>query len=207
MGVGAGRTGIYFASAVKLYHAFDRAGTMVAAAKSCLDDQLDPASIFIADAASMDFAPDGAYDLIFFCGEGIDEGSMQERADVLKEVRRVGREGAWFFFSSRNLQGFRSDAGYRGIGLLRRWQRYLLMAAANPGLARACQQSSAVLFDGTGDYRFPVLYVTPGEQVRVLKEAGFHDVRVFSTRTGLEVRDWRRWIRLRDETLYYLCRV
>jgi hypothetical protein len=83
----------------------------------------------------------------------------------------------------------------------------MLLAAANQDLRRFLHQPAAVLFDETEGYRLPVYYVTPKEQVRVLKEMGFHDVRVLSTRTGLEVRDWRRWDKLSDDTLYYLCRV
>ena len=81
------------------------------------------------------------------------------------------------------------------------------METANQNLKRLRHQSSAVLFDASGHYRLPVYYVTPREQVRALKELGFHDIRVFSMRTGLEVRDWRRWDKLTDDALYYCCRV
>jgi hypothetical protein len=81
------------------------------------------------------------------------------------------------------------------------------MAEANPGLGRLCHHAGAVLVDEQGGYQRPFHYVTPKEQVRVLKDLGFHDVRVLSTRSGLEVRDWRRWDKLVDRTLYYLCRV
>jgi SAM-dependent methyltransferase/CelD/BcsL family acetyltransferase involved in cellulose biosynthesis len=207
IGIGRGRTTVYFAPVVKKYHGFDHAQAIVVAAKASLDDQLDPEDIFLADARNMSFAADGAYDLVLFSGEGIDEVSVDDRARILKEVHRVGREGAWFCFSSRNLQSLKPGVGGRVMDLLRRLCRRMLMAAANPGLARLRCQSSAVLFDETGDYKLPVYYLTPKEQVRILKELGFHDVRVLSTRTGLEVRDWRRWDKLIDDTLYYLCRV
>ena len=207
IGIGNGRTSIYFASAVKLYHGFDQAQAMVTAAQEYFDDQIKADDMFLGDARAMSFAPDGAYDLVLFSGEGIDEASVEDRGRILKEVRRVGREGAWFCFSSRNLQSLRPWTGAGAVDLLRRLRRRMLMTAANPGLARLRHQLSAVLLDEAGGYRLPVHYVTPKEQVRALKELGFHDIRVLSTRTGLEVRDWRRWDKLSDETLYYLCRV
>lgn len=207
IGVCAGRTSIYFSPLVGSYHAFDPAGEMVACAKKNLDDQMNPEDIFLADARRMGFAAEGTYDLILFAGEGIDKVSAEDREVIFKEVRRVGREGAWFCFSSHNLQSLRPRVGVRAVDFLKRFRRRLLMGAANQGLERLWHQPFAVLFDETAGYRRPVYYVTPKEQVRALKELGFHDVRVLSTRTGLEVRDWRRWGRIFDDTLYYLCRV
>jgi SAM-dependent methyltransferase len=207
MGIGGGSTSLYFAPAVKLYHGFDHVQSMVTAEKACLDDQVDPDGIFLADARCMGFAADGVYDLILFSGEGIDTLTEDDRMRILKEVHRVGREGAWFCFSSRNLQSLRPAAGFGTIDFLRRLRRRMLMTVANHDLGRFLHQPAAVLFDETQGYQLPVHYVTPKEQVRVLKEQGFHDIRVLSTRTGLEVRDWRRWDKLVDDTLYYLCRV
>jgi SAM-dependent methyltransferase len=207
MGIGGGSTSLYFASVVKFYHGFDRVQAAVAADKKYLDDQVDPDDIFLADACSMAFAADGTYDLILFSGEGIDEASVEDRVRIMKEVHRVGREGAWFCFSSRNLQSLRPGVGFGAVDLLRRLRRHMLMGTANQGLARFRHQPSAVLVDEKSGYQLLVHYVTPKEQVRVLKELGFHDVRILSARSGLEVRDWRRWDKLIDDTLYYLCRV
>ncbi len=207
MGVGAGRTGVYFSTAVRTYTAFDHARPMVDAARAGLDDLLDPCSIVEADARKMSFAQDGAFDLLLFTGDGLDESSPEDRLRIGAEVRRAGRAGAVFFFSSRNLQGLGLRGSCGPADLLRRGRRNILMSVANQNLARLRRQASAVLFDESGCYRLPVYYVTPKEQVRLLKEAGFHDIRVFSARTGLEVRDWRLWDKIADDTVYYLCRV
>ncbi len=207
MAAGRGRTGIYFAGAVKQYAAFDRAPADIEAAHACLDDQVPARDIFVADARHMSFAVDGAYDLILCGGGRIDEFTEDDRRRVLEEVRRVAKEGAWFCFSSRNLQSLKPGQGSGAVDLLRRLRRRLLVAAANGHLARLCHQPSAMLVDEDSGYRVPVYYSTPNAQVRALKELGFHDIRVFSTRTGLEVRDWRRWSKLTDASLYYVCRV
>ncbi len=207
IGVGGGRTSIYFANAVKAYSAFDHAALMVATAHAYLDDQLGIDSIFKGDARGMDFADDGAYDLILFCGDGIDEAPEEDRVRIFEEVQRVGREGALFFFSSRNLQSLTLRKAFGALDFLRRLRRRALMGFANRNFKRLRHQSSAVLFDASGGYRLPAYYVMPREQVRALKQIGFHDVRVFSSRTGLEVRDWRRWDKLIDDSVYYLCRV
>ena len=206
IGIGRGLTTVHFAPAVRSYHGFDHDQSVVTDARQALGDLVGPDRIFIADVRSMDFAGDGSYDLILFSGEGIDVFSPEDRSRVLKEVHRAGREGAWFCFSSRNLQSLRPWAGFGAADLLRRWRRRMLLTAANQDLERFRHQPSAMLFDEASGYRQAVHYVTPKEQVRVLKELGFHDVRVLSTRSGLEVRDWRRWDKLVDDSLYYLCR-
>ncbi len=207
IGVGAGRTSIYFASRVRSYTAIDYAAPAAAMARTQLDDHLDPHHILEADAKSMGFAADGMYDLVLFAGEGVDEAVNEDRVRVFQEIQRVGREGALFFFSSRNLQSLTLGPARGMLDMLIRLRRRLLLAAANPGLRRLECQPSALLFEEHGGYRLPVYYGTPREQVRVLRELGFHDVRVFSMRTGLEVRDWRRWDKLTDDSLYYLCRI
>ena len=207
MGVGRGEAGVYFASAVKSYKAFDSRPSHVAAARARLDDYVTAQDIVVGEASRMDFAPDRAYGFIFFGAQGLDQAVPEARAQIFREVRRVGKEGAWFCFSSRNLQGLSVRNARGGVDLLKRWQRRLLMAAANENFNKLECQPSAMLFDASGGYELPSHYVTPKEQVRVLKESGFHDMRVFSGRTGLEVRDWRRWDKLADEVIYYLCRV
>jgi ubiquinone/menaquinone biosynthesis C-methylase UbiE/CelD/BcsL family acetyltransferase involved in cellulose biosynthesis len=207
IGVGHGRTSIYFAPAVKRYDAIDLVPSMVAVARADLDDLKDCQNIQQADARKMDHIPNGAYDFILFAGEGLDEASAEDRSRILQEVRRVGHEGTLFYFSSRNLQSLTLKKARGVLDFLARWKRRILMSTANENLYRSRCQESVYLFDELGGYRLPVYFGTPKEQARVLKELGFHDVRVFSTRTGLEVRDWRRWDKLTDETLYYICRV
>ena len=207
IGVGHGRTSVYFAPVVKRYDAIDHVPCMVAVAAADLDDLKDCQNILEGDAARMKGTSDGFYDFILFSAVGIDESSPEERLKVLREVRRIAREGAVFFFSSRNLQSLTIKTGRGALDFLRRWRRRLLMSVANENLYRSSGLESVYLFDEKGGYRLPVYFGTPKEQVRVLKDLGFHDVRVFSTRTGLEVRDWRRWDKLTDESLYYLCRV
>jgi hypothetical protein len=207
MGIGNDSAGIFFAGAVKSYTGLDRDPAQAAAARARLDDQLSAEDILAADPSNITFARDGVYDLVLFSAGGIDVLSSAERARIFEEVRRVGREGALFFFSSRNLQSIMAARSYGPADLLRRWRRRMLLAAANRDLALLCHQPVALLCEEAGQGASRVCYIRPREQVRVLKEAGFHDIRVFSGRTGLEVRDWRRWDKLADDMLYYLCRV
>ncbi len=207
IGVGHGRTSIYFALAVKRYDAFDHVSSRVAVARADLDDLRDYQNIVEADAHRINIGAEGTYDFILFAGEGLDESSTEDRLKILQEIRRVGREGALFFFSSRNLQSLTLKTARGALDFLYRWRRRVLMSTANKNLCLSRYQESVYLFDESGGYRLPVYYGTPKEQARILKELGFHDVRVFSSRTGLEVRDWRRWDKLTDEALYYLCRV
>ncbi|MFH0753895.1 MAG: GNAT family N-acetyltransferase [Candidatus Omnitrophota bacterium] len=207
IGIGHGRTSVYFSPVVKRYDAFDHVPSLVALARADLDDLKDCRNITQADAVRMKDVPDGFYDFILFSADGLDESCAQDRLKILQEVRRVGREGAWFFFSSRNLQSLTITTGRGVLDFFSRLRRRVLMSVANENWPRSRGLESVFLLDEKSGYRLPVYFGTPKEQVRVLKDLGFHDLRVFSTRTGLEVRDWRRWDKLADESLYYLCRV
>jgi hypothetical protein len=92
------------------------------------------------------------------------------------------------------------------LSRLRRWRRYRLLRAANPGLSALRKEPHAMIHDVGMDYRFPHYYIAPSAQARQLADFGFTDVRVFSVNSGEEILDQARWDDLIDSWVYYLCR-
>jgi len=208
VGVGAGRTLPYFATLGREYHAFDYAQQMVEHCRASSDDLVQPSQIVCDDARQMRSAADAAFDFVLISYNGIDSvGAEEDRLRVLAEVRRVAAAGALFCFSSHNLQSVTPAGGTGVLERMRRWRRYLMFRAANPGLATLRRQPSAMLFDVGSEYAFAHYYITPHAQARQLESLGYRDVRVFSVESGREVTDRAQWTQLLDSWVYYLCRV
>jgi SAM-dependent methyltransferase len=207
MGVGAGRTSLFFGRAAKSYVATDVAPVMLQACRETLGDYLDPSSFIECDARSMGIFADGSFDFILFSYNGIDCVNGDDRALVLSEVRRVGARGGWFCFSSHNIWSLTWRGARSPMEFLCRIRRYALLSAANPGLAAIARQPAASLCDAGLHYRFPLHYVSPPWQRRELEAMGFSEVRAFSPATGdeLDPLDERRTCF--ESWVYYLCRM
>ncbi|MBF0619137.1 MAG: GNAT family N-acetyltransferase [Candidatus Omnitrophica bacterium] len=207
IGAGAGRTSVYFGTAAGEYLAFDHAPHMVEAGRRAVGDIVPPGSFLEGDARRMSFVDDKSCDLVLWSYNGIDGLDEDARFSVFREVRRVGRLGAWFCFSSHNIQSL-GIWGLVAPGMfLRRLRRYVLYREANKGLERFHGKDSGMVFDAWGHYQIPIYYIAPEAQVIQLKECGFRDVRVYSLETGREVRDAGGRSRMTDSWVYYLCRI
>src|SRR4030095_9106466 len=130
----------------------------------------------------------------------------EDRAKVFREVRRVGKPGGRFFFSTHNLQYMRARFDLRRS--LRASPRKALRNVAQTLAAmyynRALRLSTlmapgashAVLNDGVHSGRLRTYYVSPQEQVEQLA-AYFDDIKVYGLAKG-EVVDAQDWYQLED---------
>jgi SAM-dependent methyltransferase len=208
VGVGAGRTVPYFGTTAGDYRGFDFAPNMVAACRHLTGDIVDPSRITEGDARAMRDVPDASCDLVLISYNAIDDiGGEEDRFRVLGEVRRVAAPGAYFCFSSHNMKSLTPAGASSFMERLKRWRRYRLLRAANPGLEELRKEPRAMIHDVGMDYRFPHYYIAPSAQAKQLVDFGFTDVRVFSVNTGEEIVEPSRWDSLIDSWVYYLCRV
>ena len=103
IGVGTGRTGLYFAPLTSSYVAIDYSAGMVESCKKRLS-QLDVAGetkVLEASVLEMPF-DDGEFDIVLFSFNGIDTLKIEERILAIKEMQRVCRKGGLVVFSSHN---------------------------------------------------------------------------------------------------------
>ncbi|MDB4892403.1 MAG: methyltransferase type 11 [Gemmatimonadetes bacterium] len=208
VGVGAGRTVPYFGTTALDYRGFDFAPNMVAACRHLTGDIVEPSRITEGDARAMRDVADSSCDLVLISYNAIDDiGGEEDRFKVLAEVKRVAAPGGYFCFSSHNMKSLTPAGASSAMERLKRWRRYRLLRAANPGLAELRHQPRAMIHDVGMDYRFPHYYIAPSAQAQQLADFGFTDVRVFSVNTGEEIVDSTRWDALVDSWVYYLCRV
>ncbi len=208
VGAGAGRTSVYFANMVNNYVAVDLSVNMIRASRDLHGDFVPPSSFLQGDARRLSTLDDHSFDLVLISFNGIDCVAPDDRRRIFEEVRRVAKKGAWFCFSSHNLHSLTWRGG-RGLGqLLKKLRRYLLLLEANRTQWEMIDETTfAMICDGGGQYRFPVYYIAPKEQVKRLNEMGFKDVRIFSLRTGQEVERLDSSKKILDSWVYYLCRV
>jgi SAM-dependent methyltransferase len=101
LGVGTGRTVGFTAPLSKEYLAVDYLPEMVEACRA----NHPGVRVELGDARTLDGVPSGHYGLVTFSFAGIDAVSHDDRARVLRAVRRVLADDGMFFFSTLNLDG------------------------------------------------------------------------------------------------------
>ena len=137
-------------------------------------DIVNPARITEGDARDMRDVPDASCDLVLISYNAIDDiGGEEDRFKVLAEVRRVAAPGAFFCFSSHNMKSLTPKGASSFMERMKRWRRYRLLRAANPGLAKLRKEPRAMIHDVGMDYRFPHYYIAPSAQARQLADFGF----------------------------------
>ena len=113
IGIGGGRTTKHFASLAGEYTGIDYSAELIAACQRRFSGRPQSMSLEVGDARSMNQFADNSFDFILFSFNGIDYVSHSERLQVLQEIRRVGKPGCYFFFSSHNLQGLVQEFDYK----------------------------------------------------------------------------------------------
>ncbi|PWU19185.1 MAG: class I SAM-dependent methyltransferase [Verrucomicrobia bacterium] len=206
LGVGGGRTTLHFAKWVREYVGTDYDPDLVAACRSRFSGYPLPLKFEVCDARQMPLFQDQSFDFILFSYNGLDYGTHEERVEILKEVRRIGKPGGFFCFSSHNLN---ACADYFDWGRLlspnpalalqtarRLARRFLYNRHLN---AKTFRNSDYILFDlGRRTY-----FIRPRAQVAEL-EKDFFNVRAFGLVSGRELAA-EELERTADAWIYYLC--
>ncbi|XGV95558.1 MAG: class I SAM-dependent methyltransferase [Leptolyngbya sp. BL-A-14] len=212
IGVGGGRTTKHFAAIVADYTGIDYSDVMIAACKKRFAGASPTVQFAVCDARDLSRFKDNSFDLILFSFNGIDYMSHADRLQVFQEVRRVGKPGSYFFFSSHNLLGFEHAFSVRKQFSRNPFKTYvnLVMLAVlrcfNPSMTLQQLNASAyvVVRDESHNFRLQTYYVRPQEQLSQL-EPGFSKITIYSWKSGLNLRDTCELLANEDLWLYYLC--
>jgi ubiquinone/menaquinone biosynthesis C-methylase UbiE len=214
LGVGGGRTTLHFAKCVREYIGVDCSESMIRESKSRFATYPDPLSFIVCDARSLQmFAPE-SFDFILFSLNGIDSVNHSDRLTILKEIRRVGKRGGWFCFSSHNLNFSAQLFELRRMISLnpkfaKRTAIRLVLRFIYNWRVRAATVSRSqymLISEWAHSRRVITYYVRPEEQLRQLSD-NFTDVRVFSFASGSEIVGHVELRNAQDMCLYYLCRI
>jgi SAM-dependent methyltransferase len=158
--------------------------------------------------------PNHRYDIVFFSFNGLDCVTHEDRLEILQEIARIGKPGAWFYFTSHNLnwasnifEWWRQPVTGR-VGLVRRLKWLLLRYTKNFRVSTAKFRNARhlVFNDGAHHWSMQLYYIRPLEQIRQLKPL-FDDIRVFSTVSGNELAREEDIAGSCEPYLGYLCRI
>ncbi len=213
IGVGGGRTTLHFAKWARKYVGTDYAESMIEECRVRFAGYPDNISFEFCDATSMEMFPDDSFDFILFSFNGIDSVSHEDRLKILKEVRRVGKPGGYFCFSTHNLNWAANlfelsrMISFRPKFAIQTAKRIAMRFYYNWSIpTKTFRNSQHLVFNDGAHYRqMMIYYIRPLEQLRQLQDS-FTDARVFSLDTGAEIGVDQ--LETNEESwLYYLCRI
>lgn len=213
LGVGGGRTTLHFAKWVREYVGTDYSESMIIECRQRFSTYPDHISFAVCDARSMEMFASGSFDFILFSFNGIDYVDHADRLKILKEIRRVGKPGGWFCFSSHNLNSFAQLFQLRrmlslnprfAVRTIKRLRLRLLNWRVRIGTV--IRSPYMTINDGAHGRQLLTYYIWPEEQLAQLN-ADFTDVQVFSVATGAKIEGQSELRSLEDSWLYYFCRI
>ncbi len=220
IGVGGGRTTCYFAELTKEYVGIDFDDNMIQACTKRFPILTGKASFKNCDVRSMDIFKSEYFDFILFSFNGLDYLSHEDRRKALREIKRVGKIGGYFFFSTHNLnsidQLFSLKYSTHPIILSKALLRYFGLKFRNKNIKVLKSQEHAMVYDGVYSDKLKSLllsiykhlgyfyYSKPEEQVRQLEDSGFKIIHIYA-RQGREIMNKAELSTITDYWLHYFC--
>ncbi|MCW3071558.1 MAG: putative methyltransferase [Bacteroidetes bacterium] len=209
IGVGAGRTTVFFADKVKEYTGIDFSDGMIEACKEKLGKAYPAAGFETMDVRDLSHYADNSFDFVLFSFNGLDNISHEERIVALSEIRRICAEKGTFCFSSHNLQClpvfFSIRFRWHPVRFLKSlFARKRLIARNKEQIGKFPEADHVTIFDDVYDFGLHTYYIRPSAQIEQLRKNGFSNVKVFSFDTGEELPE-QQYDSATDSWLYYLC--
>ena len=214
IGIGGGRTTKHFAPLVEEYIGIDYSAEMIAACQQRFTNYSHNISLEVADARNMGQFADNSFDFILFSFNGIDYVDHRDRLEILQEVKRVGKPGCYFFFSSHNLQSIANEFDYKKQISLNPFKTYVnlamftLLRLFNFSITSKQLRTADYLIirDESHNFRLQTYYIRPEVQVQQLA-TNFNDIEIYSWQTGQKILDSSNQYLNSDMWLYYLCTI
>lgn len=211
LGIGLGRTTLHFAPLVKEYVGTDYSFGMIKTYQKMFPEAKPNVQVRLSDARMMREFESNYFDFILFSFNGIDYISHEDRIDALKEIKRIGKKGGLFAFSTHNLQYVDNLYTVKLHNGLRysayQCYRYFRLIYENGFPGKYRNKDFAILNDGAHHFKLKTYYIRPATQVEQLERIGFKNIRLLSLKTGGEVEKARLNGAGKDSWIYYLCEI
>ena len=211
IGVGAGRTTIYFAALTKEYLGIDYSNKMINACQEKFQNSPQKISFLTSDARTMKLFKDNSFDFVLFSFNGIDYMDHEERLSTLREIRRIITVGGYFCFSTHNLNFLLKKCSIQlskhptilALRILSLLQMRLLNEKKTWKAIRTSSRNvnHAMVKDDAFGFRLRTYYITPKEQLKQLSELGFSSVKMYSLANGQVIKNPKDTT---DHWIYYL---
>jgi ubiquinone/menaquinone biosynthesis C-methylase UbiE len=215
VGVGAGRTTHCFASLAKEYVGVDISKNIIRVCRRKFRDY--PKNSFeVADARDMNIFGNGYFDFVLFSFNGIDHMNHQDRLKTLREIRRVTKNGGYFYFSSHNLNSALKfctpKLSRTPVKLLKEIRRLFLTRLYNRKIWKILRaknqrkQQYIIFHDGSHNFTLKMYYITPKAQIDQLTNLNFRNIRSYDM-LGKEIKNPLELQNTMDNWIHYLCNV
>ena len=210
IGVGAGRTTLFFGGEVKEYIGIDNAQAMIDACEGRFGNSGKRFCFKVADVRNLEDFEDQHFDFILFSWNGLDVLEHAGRLRALGEIKRVLRPSGYFCFSSHNMQSVRRikrvkwSLDWRQVRAnLRKHFKFIRL---NKITKQSLQESDHLIInEGAHNFGLRHYFVRPRHQLEQLRQAGFDNIRIVGLSDGKEVKE-EDLSTNEDFWLYYLCR-
>jgi ubiquinone/menaquinone biosynthesis C-methylase UbiE len=214
VGVGGGRTTVFFAPHVKSYTAIDYSAGMIERCQPKFAKQFPEAKFFVGDARDLSRFGRASFDFVLFSLNGVDYIPGTSRSEFFRQARTVLKPGGYLSFSTHNLGFLKRLKIFSSVhvrinvfAMLKKMAHIRNLQRMNAEALRAAKTSDYVFInDGVHNGGLAQCYVRTQFQVGTLRECGFTDIRVFSSETGNEYLGQDAWLSAQDPWLYYLCK-
>ncbi|MBX2863274.1 MAG: class I SAM-dependent methyltransferase [Leptolyngbyaceae cyanobacterium MAG.088] len=214
VGVGGGRTTQHFAPLVEQYVGIDYSPEMVAACQKRFSQPDDSMRFRVADARDLSQFDDSSFDFILFSFNGIDYVSHEDRLKIFQEIKRVGKGGCYFFFSSHNLQALESGLTWKkqiGSNPLKTYENLVMLGLFwlfNRPMTRdtLAEAEHLIVRDESHNFRLDTYYIRAAQQLKQLSK-DFSQVEIYPWQSTERVLDMDAAIMDRDLWVYYLCQL
>jgi ubiquinone/menaquinone biosynthesis C-methylase UbiE len=212
IGVGGGRTTQHFSKITSEYIGIDYSAEMIAACEKRFSASSANVKFEVCDARDLSRFTDHSFDFILFSFNGIDYTSHKDRLKIFQEIKRVGKSGGYFCFSSHNLQGFEYEFDFKkqlGLNPLKTYVNLVMFALLkffNRSITLTGIQAMdyAIVRDESHNFRLNTYYVRPKEQLHQL-DFDFRDCKVYPWRNEWEIASDVELDSNCDMWLYYFC--
>ena len=214
IGIGGGRTTKVFAPLVKEYVGIDYSAEMIAASQKRFADTLPSLALEVADARDMQQFADNSFDFILFSFNGIDYVIEGDRLKIFEAIKRVGKSGGHFCFSSHNLQDLqkaltlKENVSFNPLKTYTNMVMLALFKVLNPTVNshQLANADRLIVRDESHNFRLKTYYIRPAAQLKQL-EPYFYNIEVYPWPSEHPLLDQIALAQSTESWLYYLCQI
>ena len=188
IGIGAGRTTTYLSAIAREYWGIDYSQSFVEHCKMKFSDKAN-VTIRLGDARKLIDFKNAEFDFILFSFNGIDYVDLNEREQILNELRRViNDEGVvcFSFHNKRNIDRLYSfQLPKNPFKYLMEWKRAKKVRKINGPKENYKSMDWFIIKDGGENFTVNTFYIDPVYQKKYLEKIGFKNFYFYDAVLGI----------------------